>query len=122
MVRRHGKRKLMDEMKAFCNGLNELLNGLGVPLVIGFVSSFVRITRFGWRSWRQFAVSAIVSCFVGVMVYWGLDYVNLPPTVDAAIIAISSYMGGNLLDAIQARAIKDIRTGKRPGPQPEEGR
>lgn len=122
MEQSHGKRKLMDEMKAFCNGLSGLLNGLGVPLVIGFVSSFVRITRFGWRSWRQFAVSAIVSCFVGVMVYWGLDYVNLPPTVDAAIIAISSYMGGNLLDAIQARAIKDIRTGKRPGPQPEEGR
>lgn len=95
--------------------LRELATGLGVPVVLGAAGCLVRASRFGVRSWRQFAASVAASCFVAVVVYWLLDAVDFPPTVDAGIVGISGYMGGVLLDALQDRAIKTVTHGGLPG-------
>lgn len=96
------------------SGLKDICGGVAVPILLGIVSSFVRVSRFGIRSWGQFFSSVTASCFVAVLVYWGLDYANFSPTVDAAVIGMSSYMGGSLLDAVQTRLIHEVKHGKKP--------
>lgn len=81
-------------------GFEPLLQGIAVPLVLGIAATFTRLCRLGWHSWTQFFSSCAVSCFVSVLAFWGLDYLDLAPTVDAAIIGFSAYMGGSLLDIL----------------------
>ena len=102
------------------SGLREICGGIAVPFFLGLVSSFVRLSRFGMRSWRQFVSSVVASCFVAVLVHWGLDYASFMPTVDAAIIGTSAYMGGSLLDAVHMRILREVKHGKKQGQNPEE--
>jgi len=89
-----------DKMSNPLEGFEPLLQGIAVPLVLGIAATFTRLCRLGWHSWKQFFSSCSVSCFVSILAYWGLDYLDLAPTVDAAIIGVSAYMGGSLLDII----------------------
>ena len=95
--------------------LLDLLRGLLLPVVIGITACFVRLARFGVRSWRQLAASLSTACFVAVLVHWGLDLLDLPATVDAAIVGLTSYMGGSLLDAAQEKAVKAVDCLPTPG-------
>ena len=90
-------------------GMSELIVGIVVPLLLGIISTIVRLLRYGWRGLRHFAASLITSVFVGVTVFWGLDYANLPPTVDASIISVCAYMSGSLLDTFVFKVRKTIR-------------
>lgn len=83
-----------------CDGFGPLLQGIAVPLCLAVAATFVKISRIGWQSWAQLFSSLVVSAFVAVLVYWGLDYFDWPPTVDACIIGVCSYTGGSLLDSI----------------------
>ena len=47
--------------------LLDLLRGLLLPVVIGITACFVRLARFGVRSWRQLAASLSTACFVAVL-------------------------------------------------------
>ncbi|MDR1684865.1 MAG: phage holin family protein [Desulfovibrio sp.] len=89
--------------------ISELLQGICVPIVLGIAGSAVRLMRFGFKSWRQLAASITSAIFASVLVYWGLDMLTFPPTVDAAICGASGYMGGMMLDALQTRALKVVR-------------
>ena len=93
-----------------CDGFGPLLQGIAVPLVLGIAATMTRLCRFGWRSWTQFFSSCFVACFVSVLAFWGLDYFDLAPTVDAAIIGMSAYMGGSLLDIFVFRIKKTVNT------------
>lgn len=110
----HGERK-----RRFWGGmmpmscLKDLCGGVAVPIFLGIVSSAVRASRFGLRSWGQFFSSVTASCFVAVLIHWGLDYARFAPTVDAAIIGIGSYMGGSLLDAVQTRVLREVVHGEK---------
>ena len=95
-----------------CDGFGPLLQGIAVPLCLAVAATFVKISRIGWQSWAQMVSSLIVSSFVAIIVYWGLDYFEWPPTVDAAIIGMSAYMGGNMLDIFVFRIRKTV--GKAP--------
>lgn len=97
----------------------ELFAGIFLPLVLGMIGCAVRLCRFGVQSLRQLFASVSASCFVAVLVYWGLDMLTFPPTVDAAIVGASSYLGGTLLDAFQHRAIKAVK--EAPGPGANQG-
>jgi len=91
------------------DGFVPLLQGIAVPLCLAVAATFARICRAGgWESWRQFLSSLVVSAFVAVLVYWGLDYCDWAPTVDAAIIGMSAYMSGNLLDSFVFRIRKIV--------------
>jgi hypothetical protein len=94
--------------------VRELFTGIFLPLVLGGIGCAVRICRFGVRSGRQLLASGVTSCFVSVLVFWGLDLIDLPPTVDAAIVGFSGYMSGTLLDAFQDRALRIVGKGDVP--------
>ncbi|MCR5564011.1 MAG: phage holin family protein [Desulfovibrio sp.] len=93
-----------------CDGFGPLLQGIAVPLCLAVAATFVKISRIGWHSWTQLFSSLLVSSFVAVLVYWGLDYFEWPPTVDAAIIGMSAYMGGNMLDTFVFKIRKTVGT------------
>ena len=105
-----------------CDGFGPLVQGIAVPLVLGIAATFTRLCRMGWHSWRQFLSSCIVSCFVSILAFWGLDYLELPPTVDAAIIGVSAYMGGSLLDIVVFRIRKTVEHEPHFHNRPEEFR
>lgn len=92
--------------------LREVFAGILLPLILGAAGCFVRAMRFGVKGWRQLFSSLTASCFAAVLVYWGLDLLSFPPTVDAAIVGMSGYMGGMLLDAFHARALQEVDGGE----------
>ena len=99
----------MTDGPGFWGNLSELFAGAGVPLLLSLAASLVRFLKFGWQSWRHFFASLTTSIFVGQVVFWGLDYFGLQPSVEAAIISLSAYMGGSLLDAVVFRVGREIR-------------
>jgi len=103
-----GEAKMTDGT-GFWGNLSELFAGAGVPLLLSLAASLVRFLKFGWQSWRHFFASLTTSIFVGQVVFWGLDYFKLEPSVEAAIVSLSAYMGGSLLDAVVFRVGREIR-------------
>ncbi len=98
----------------FFSGMGELLDGIGVPIVLSLTASFVRILRFGWVSTKRQLSSVTSSLFVGQVVFWGLSYWDVDQTVKAALVSISAYMGHALLDTIILRLKHDIENGVLP--------
>lgn len=108
----------MSEEHSFFEGLSTLFAGAGVPLLLSLMASAVRFSRYGWRDWRHFFASLLMSIFVGQIVFWGLQYAGLDAQVEAAIVSISAYMGGSLLDALVYRVRHEIVEGTLPrGPR-----
>lgn len=99
----------MNEQASFLSSVSELFAGAGIPLLLSLAASFVRFSRYGWQSWRHFFASLFTSIFVGQVVFWGLDFFKLEPSVDAAIVSLSAYMGGSLIDAVVFRVRREIR-------------
>ncbi|WP_165177412.1 phage holin family protein [Desulfovibrio sp. ZJ369] len=93
------------------DGLADIVAGIVVPLLLSAVATCVRLSRFGWKGVRHLMASLFASTFTGVIVFWGLDYFDLSPTVDAAIISVCAYMGGSLLDAFAFRARQVVAHG-----------
>lgn len=94
------------------DGLADIVAGIVVPLILSAVATCVRLSRYGWKSAQHLIASLFTSTFTGVVVFWGLDYFDLSPTVDAAITSVSAYMGGSLLDAFAFRARHVVAHGK----------
>jgi len=93
-----------------CEGFAPLVQGIAVPLCLAVAATFTRLCRVGWHSWTQLFSGLIVSSFVAVLVFWGLDYFEWSPTVDAAVIGMSAYMGGTLLDILVFRIRKTVQS------------
>ncbi|MDE5879702.1 MAG: phage holin family protein [Desulfovibrio sp.] len=93
------------------DGLADIVGGIAGPLLLSAVSTCVRISRYGWKGVRYLVASLVTSSFTGVVVFWGLDYFDFAPTVDAAIISVSAYMGGNLLDTFAFRVRQVVAHG-----------
>ena len=93
------------------DGLADIVGGIVVPLLLSSVSTCVRISRYGWKGARHFVASLVTSIFTGVVVFWGLDYFDLSPTVVASITSVSAYMGGSLLDTFAFRVRQVVAHG-----------
>lgn len=90
---------------------NDIMQGFEVfantllPLALSFVACLVRQLKFGWHGFFNFLREYVIMAFMGVLVFWSLDYVDLPPTVDAAITTSSAYSGLVLIDALQKATV-----------------
>lgn len=102
-------------------GAQELIVGIFVPVFLSVVSTCVRLIRYGWKGVRHLIASLTTSVFVGVTVFWGLDYANLAPTVDASIVSISAYMSGTLLDTFVFKVRHTIKNAHLPHNSRREG-
>lgn len=107
-------------MKDFLEGL-EVFSGLISPLLISFFACLTLQAKHGWRGLKVFLREYAVCAFMGVIFFWGLDYFDLPPTVDAAIIASSSYASMRLLDVLSEKLVSIIKGVHAPGIKEEAG-
>lgn len=81
-------------------GMDELLQGIIIPIAISLVASLVRIAIWGWRGSRHFAATLCTGCFAGVMAHWILAHFAFDPTINAVIISFSALLSRDALALI----------------------
>ena len=74
-----------------------------MPLIMAIFGGAARAFKDGIKSWRHFAASMFVSGFAGVVVHLLIADLAMPGTTKAAIVAISGYSGGMMLDILTSR-------------------
>ncbi|CAK7067583.1 MAG: hypothetical protein DELT_01716 [Desulfovibrio sp.] len=95
------KDMLVDEFK-------NIFEGLGVPLLLSMFGGIAKALREGVRSCRQFAASMVVSGFAGVIVHLLIQDMAFSASVKAALVGLSGYSSGIILDALAARLKRGI--------------
>lgn len=83
--------------------LKNFAEGVTLPLLLSLFGGAARAMRYGVRSWRQFAGSLLVSGFAGVVVHLLLQETELSASVKAALVGLSGYSGGVILDGLALR-------------------
>ncbi len=96
--------KHMDEIKSF-------LEGLMLPLAMALFGGLARACKTGFKSWKQFAASMVISAFTGVVVHLAIQDGGLSASMQAAIVASSGYSGGVVLDGLVDRVAERLRSG-----------
>ena len=91
----------MDELTTF-------LEGVAVPLLLSLAGGAAKVLRDGFKSWRQFIGSLLVSGFAGLIVHLLIQDVDLSSNVKAALVGLSGYSGGAILDALSSRLQKGV--------------
>lgn len=97
----------MTDFKAFTEAIV-------LPMLLAIFGGLARMARFGVTSWKQFLSAIILSAFTGVLVALLMQDLTWSESVKSAIIAISGYSGGIILDAMVDRVVKGVA--ELPGP------
>lgn len=92
----------------FMAGLEVFSNTL-VPLVLALAACIAKIAKNGWHGFRVSIQDFIIGSFVGVLVYWGLDFWDFSPTVKAAITGGCIYVSKDILNALQEKIVTSIK-------------
>lgn len=87
----------------------EVFSNVLVPLILALASCIAKIAKDGWHGFREFAQNFIIGSFVGVLVYWGMDYYDFSPTVKAAITGGCIYVSKDILTALQEKIVTSIK-------------
>ena len=85
-----------------------------LPMLLAIFGGLARMAHFGVTSWKQFLSAIILSAFTGVLVALLMQELAWPESVKSAIIAISGYSGGIILDAMVDRVVRGVA--QLPGP------
>lgn len=92
-------------------GLNDLLEGILIPIAISILASVVRVALWGWKGVRHFAANICVSCFAGVCAHWLLSCFHLSPTVNAVIISLAALLSRDCLAMVFSRKTLAVTAG-----------
>lgn len=90
-----------------------------LPMLLAIFGGLARMAHFGVTSWKQFLSAIILSAFTGVLVALLMQELAWPESVKSAIIAISGYSGGIILDALVDRLVKGVQALPGPGQKRE---
>ena len=96
------------------NNLKSFLEAMTMPMLLAVFGGLARSARFGITSWKQFLSAVVLSAFTGVLVSLLMEDLALSPSIKSAIIAISGYSGGIILDALVDRVVRGVA--QLPGP------
>ena len=91
----------VDELKAF-------IEGVAVPLVLSLAGGIAKVFREGFKSWQQFAGSLVLSGFAGTIVHLLIQDVDISSNIKAALVGLSGYSGGAILDEFSCRLQKSV--------------
>lgn len=91
------------------HSLKELAEGLSSTLLLSALGALARACRSGCSSWKAFLSGLAVSAFAGVVTQLMLEDLALSSSLKSALIAISGYSGGAILDAFSGRVLDKIR-------------
>ena len=92
----------------------EFTEAFVLPMLLAIFGGLARMARFGTPSWKQFLSAIVLSAFTGVLVALLMQELAWPESVKSAIIAISGYSGGIILDAMVDRVVRGVA--ELPGP------
>lgn len=84
-------------------GLNEIIQGIIMPICISFIASMVRAALFGWYGFRHYFANLTVGIFGGLIAHWVCAYYSCPSTIEAVIISVSSLISYDAMKAIFSR-------------------
>ena len=86
-----------------------------LPMLLGAIACLVRQAQYGWRGARQFLRELVICCFMSVLVFWGLDYFTLAPTVQSALSTACAFSSMTLIEALTKKLTRVIRDYRVPG-------
>ena len=101
------------------NNLKSFLEAMTMPMLLAVFGGLARSARFGITSWKQFLSAVVLSAFTGVLVCLLMEDLAWSPAIKSAIIAISGYSGGIILDALVDRVVRGVA--ELPGPGQKKG-
>ena len=96
-----------------------MLEAVAMPMFLAVFGGLARVARFGVPSWKQFLSAIVLSAFTGVLVSLLMQDLAWSPSIKSAIIAISGYSGGIILDALVDRVVKGVAELPGPGQKKE---
>lgn len=107
-------------MKDWLQGFEIFSNAL-LPTALAVAACIARQAHHGWQGVRVFVRELIICSFMGVVIFWGLDYADFPPTVDAAITSGGAFASLTIIDAVMDKLMDLIRNwhGRPDGRRPE---
>lgn len=88
--------------------IKEIAEALWVPLCLSMMGFIVRIVRSGVASWQTFISSLFCSAFAGILAHWFLAGSGIDTQIASAVIAMSGYCGGALIDAITGVILRRV--------------
>ena len=95
-------------MKDWLQGFEIFSNAL-FPTVLAIIACIARQAHHGWQGVRVFVRELIICSFMGVVIFWSLDYADFPPTVDAAITSGGAFASLTIIDAVMDKLVALIR-------------
>ena len=101
------------------NDIKSFLEAMTMPMLLAVFGGLARMAHFGITSWKQFLSAVVLSAFTGVLVSLLMQDLAWLESVKSAIIAISGYSGGIILDALVDRVVKGVA--ELPGPGQKKG-
>ena len=101
------------------NNLKSFLEAMTMPMLLAVFGGLARSVRFGITSWKQFLSAVVLSAFTGVLVSLLMEDLAWSPSIKSAIIAISGYSGGIILDALVDRVVRGVAQLPGPGQKKE---
>ena len=79
-----------------------------MPLLLSLAGGIAKAFQEGFKSWRQFVGSIVVSGFAGIIVHLLIQDVDLSSNFKAALVGLSGYSGGAILDALAGRLQRGV--------------
>lgn len=102
----YGERRLMQST------FKEVMETLWLPFCLSMMGFVVRMVRTGVASWRAFISSLFCSAFAGIIAHWFLAGSGINTQIASAVIAMSGYCGGALIDAVSGRILREVSSMK----------
>ncbi|MCL1888994.1 MAG: phage holin family protein [Desulfovibrionaceae bacterium] len=79
-----------------------------VTTVLAVFGGIARACRFGISSWGGFVSGLVVSAFTGNMIALLIADANISQNYKYAVIGVSGYVGGAILDALSSLILRKI--------------
>lgn len=109
----------MQERAAVIDTVMQYVGGIAPPVLLALLGGAVRVLRGpGQCSLRYVAATMASAAFTGLLTHKGLSSMpGIPEGILTAIVGISGYAGGKLLDILTERLCRVAATGKPPLPK-----
>lgn len=113
MGERHGEREVT--AMPLSGNWKELFDAITPAAILAFFGGLARYSHDGVISFKKFLSNTAVSAFSGVVTHLLIQDIELAASFKAAMVAVSGYSGPIIIDAIQARMVRVVKTFPGPG-------
>ena len=84
-------------------GMESLLVGLVLPVILSFVASLVQVALRGWRGFRNYMANYCLSFFMAVITHWILLNYAISGEYKAILISAAALISNDVLSYLTSR-------------------